>query len=181
MSIEEVGIDTLQRQSGRIRLLDHIMAICCPYKYRVQSVASVFWSLSRRSDGWLFFGSVKFVVTHNKHVWAKSEENKGLHIWNYWNIKKYKNANASVVKNLRSHGQLVRDMELHLALLTPSAVLFPLHHWLTSLLWEHMKYSCFVHWYLKSIPTILGHLIVVVPTSLQGSLISTMMDTYKLS
>lgn len=42
MSIEEVGIDTLQRQSGRIRLLDYIMAICCPYKYRVQSVASVF-------------------------------------------------------------------------------------------------------------------------------------------
>lgn len=77
---------------------------------------------------------------------------------------------------------LVPEMELHLAFWTPSAVLFPLCHWLTAFYFfgEHIKYYRFARWYLKNILTVLHHLIVAIPTYLQGSLISTLMDICKV-
>lgn len=50
IAIMEGGIDTLQRQSGRIRLPGHITWIRCTSSTQLRSMVSVFIFFSRKSD-----------------------------------------------------------------------------------------------------------------------------------
>lgn len=80
---------------------------------------SVFSSLSR-SDDWLFLGSVQFCCdvqcAYMSQIWINIDQ--GTAYLEFTEIFKNANANASVVKNLRSHGQLVPETERLLALWT---------------------------------------------------------------
>ena len=81
-------------------------------------MASAFRSLSRRSDSWLFLGSVKFCCDVQYKCMSQIGINidQGTAYLEFTETLKDGNANANVVKNLRSHSQLVPEMELRLAL-----------------------------------------------------------------
>ena len=132
-------------------------------------MASVFRSLSRRRDSWLFLGSVKFCCD----VQYKCMSQRGINIdqgtayLEFTETLKDENANANVVKNLRSHSQLVPEMELLLALDSKCSSISPLP--LTHKPFLGGKYEILLFCILTAEK--LDHLIVVVPTSFQGHLI----------
>ena len=101
---------------------------CCLSSTWLRSMASAFRSLSRRRDSWLFLGSVKFCCD----VQCKCMSQIGINIdqgtayLEFTETLKDENANANVVKNLRSHSQLVPEMELLLALDSKCSSISPL-------------------------------------------------------
>ena len=90
---------------------------CCPSSTQLRSMASAFRSLSRRSNSWLFLGSVKFCCDVQYKCMSQIGINidQGIAYLEFTETFKDENTNANVVKSLRSHCHHVPEMELLLA------------------------------------------------------------------